>query len=50
MEPFDTEELDVDADHLGVPQVGGMNELLNVGQDDNMEGQVGFMRPTNKIN
>lgn len=44
MEPFDTEELVVDANHLGAPPGGSMNELLNVGQDDNMEGQVGFMR------
>lgn len=28
------------ADHHVVPPTGGMNELLDVGQEENMEGQV----------
>lgn len=40
MEATDREDLVEDADHHVVPPTGGMNELLDVGHEDNMEGQV----------
>lgn len=40
MEATDREDLSEDAAHHVVPPTGGMNELLDVGQEDNMEGQV----------
>lgn len=40
MEATDRENLVEDADHHVVPPTGGVNELLDVGQEDNMEGQV----------
>lgn len=40
MEATDREDLVEGADHHVVPPTGGINELLDVGQEDNMEGQV----------
>lgn len=41
MEAADKEEEDVDL--LIAPPNGCINELLDVGQDDNIEGQVSFL-------
>lgn len=40
MEAADREDLVVDADLYGVAPNNAANELLNVGQEDNMQGQV----------
>ncbi len=40
MEACDRGELVEDADQHVAPPNGAVNELLNVGQDDNMQGQV----------
>lgn len=40
MEASDGEEHIRDADRVVAPPNGGMNELLNVGQEDNIQGQV----------
>lgn len=41
MEASDTEEFGVNADLLGAP-IGGSNELLNVGQEDNQVKSSAF--------
>lgn len=40
MEASDREDLAVDADQSGAAPNAAINELLNVGQEDNMQGQV----------
>uniref|UniRef100_A0AAQ5XJU9 Unc-93 homolog B1, TLR signaling regulator n=1 Tax=Amphiprion ocellaris TaxID=80972 RepID=A0AAQ5XJU9_AMPOC len=51
MEATDGEDLIRDADPLIVPPNGGMNELLNVGQEDNMQGQMDeFLGPQAEYN
>lgn len=40
MEAKDGEELIRDAEPMLAPPNGDLNELLDVGQDDNMQGQV----------
>ncbi|XP_056227369.1 protein unc-93 homolog B1 [Seriola aureovittata] len=51
MEATDGEEQMRDADHLLAPPNGGMNELLNVGQEDNMQGQMEeFLGPQAEYN
>ncbi len=40
MEAYDREEIARDADELLVPPNGPVNEMQDVGQEDNMQGQV----------
>lgn len=40
MEATEQEDLIADAGQFVAPPNGGMNELLNVGEEDNIQGQV----------
>lgn len=51
MEAADEEDLVRDANHLVAPPIGGRNELLDVGQEDNMQGQMEeFLGPQAEYN
>ncbi|KAI3352770.1 hypothetical protein L3Q82_019354 [Scortum barcoo] len=51
MEASDEEDLVREADQLVAPPHGGINELLNVGQEDNMQGQMEeFLGPQAEYN
>lgn len=51
MEASDEEDLVRDANHLVAPPIGGRNELLDVGQEDNMQGQMEeFLGPQAEYN
>ncbi|KAG7214490.1 hypothetical protein INR49_023002 [Caranx melampygus] len=51
MEATDGEEQIRDGDHLVAPPNGGINELLNVGQEDNMQGEMEeFLGPQAEYN
>eukprot|EP00064_Thunnus_orientalis_P006106 superscaffoldBa00000621_g6120 len=51
MEATEQEELLGEADHLVAPPNGDLNELLDVGQDDNMHGQMEeFLAPGAEYN
>ncbi|XP_045903416.1 protein unc-93 homolog B1 [Micropterus dolomieu] len=51
MEAADEEDLLRDANHLVAPPIGGRNELLDVGQEDNMQGQMEeFLGPQAEYN
>ncbi|XP_042254189.1 protein unc-93 homolog B1 [Thunnus albacares] len=51
MEATEQEELLREADHLVAPPNGDLNELLDVGQDDNMHGQMEeFLAPGAEYN
>lgn len=51
MEATDGDEQVRDVEHLIVPPNGGMNELLNVGQEDNIQGEMEeFLGPQAEYN
>ncbi|XP_029295873.1 protein unc-93 homolog B1 [Cottoperca gobio] len=50
MEAADREQLVRDADQLIAPPNGGINELLNVGQEDNVQDQEEFLSPQAEYN
>nr|XP_046259510.1 protein unc-93 homolog B1 [Scatophagus argus] len=51
MEASDREKLTVDADNPVAPPIGAINELPNVGQEDNMQGQMEeFLGPQAEYN
>lgn len=48
MEATDGEKLLGERDQLLAPPNGNVNELLDVGQDDNMQGQVSSLLPSER--